>query len=586
MANSGELADPPRFAMATRKTHQMLMTSRLQQAGTALVLCALGLNPGPSVVAGSRLQERAANQRYSVKRVENRDQWYQDGRSAVEAAKRLSVQRRRARNVILFVGDGMGISTVTAARILEGQMRGESGEENLLSFERLPFVALSKTYSVNQQTADSAPTMTAIITGAKTDDGIISVDQDVVRGDHSTVKGNELRTFLELAEQAGLSTGVVTTARVTHATPGACYAHSADRNWESDADLPATAQRSGFPDIARQLVEFAHGNGPEVVLGGGRSKFLPNTVVDPEYSGQTGERKDARNLVNEWLRRRPRSAYVWNKSQLDAIDPRKTDRVLGLFERSHMKYEHDRPSDAGGEPSLSEMTSKAINLLARNRNGYFLMVEGGRIDHAHHEGNAYRALTDTIEFANAVKVAMARTNLRETLIIVTADHSHAFTIAGYPTRGSNILGLVRANNDRGNPSGDVEKDKLGRPYTTLGYANGPGYVGSSKEQPEGPKRHPHTGNGYSGITKGRPDLASVPTNSPDYLQEATIPLESETHGGEDVAIYAGGPGAHLIHGVQEQNVIFHVMIEAMRLPLRKLSKLMTSRQRKPGVNRD
>jgi alkaline phosphatase len=447
-------------------------------------------------------------------------------------------------------------------------MRGESGEENLLSFERLPFVALSRTYSVNQQTSDSAPTMTAIITGVKTDDGLISVDQDVVRGDHTTVKGNELPSFLQLAERAGLSTGIVTTATVTHATPAACYAHSPDRDWESDANLSAGARQSGFPDIARQLIEFKYGDGPEVVLGGGRSKFLPRTAADPEDPGRTGERLDGRDLINEWVRQRPRSAYVWNKAQFDSIELRKTDRLLGLFERSHMEYEHDRPKDTGKEPSLSEMTSKAIDMLARNRRGYFLMVEGGRIDHGHHAGNAYRALTDTVELSNAVKVALSKTNPAETLIIVTADHSHTFTISGYPTRGSDILGLALSNDARGNAASDYQKDKLGLPYTTLGYANGPGYTGASKEQAEGPKRRPHSGDGYSGITRGRPDLSPVATTDPDYMQEAGIPLSSETHGGEDVVIYAGGPGAHLFHGVQEQNVIFHVMLEASGLSRR------------------
>jgi alkaline phosphatase len=520
-------------------------------------------------------QERNPTGRRAVKRAESRDQWYADGQRAVEEAKQLRANRGPARNIILFVGDGMGISTVTAARILEGQLRGESGEENSLSFERLPFVALSKTYSVNQQTADSAPTMTAIVTGVKTDDGVISVDQDVVSGDHTTVKGNELPTFLELAEQAGLSTGVVSTARITHATPAACYAHSPDRDWEGDADLPVLAQEDGFPDIARQLVEFTHGNGLDVVLGGGRSKFLPRATADPEDASQTGERKDGRNLINEWLQQRPRSAYVWNKSQFDAVETARTDRLLGLFERSHMEYEHDRPKDAGGEPSLSEMTSKAIDLLAKNRKGYFLMVEGGRIDHAHHAGNAYRALTDTIELSKAVKVALAKTDPRDTLIIVTADHSHVFTMAGYPTRGNDILGLVRSNDKLGNPSDEFEKDKLGRPYTTLGYANGPGYTGPSREQTEGSKRYPHTGNGYSGVTRGRPDLSAVPTKDPDYLQEAAIPFASETHGGEDVAIYASGPGAYLFHGAQEQNVIFHVMVEAMKLPRKNPSRITT-----------
>lgn len=564
----------------------MLMTNRLQRTATALVLCALSLNLEVSSKAGAHLQERGPNQRYAVKRAESRDQWYRDGQRAVAGAKRLIPQRGRAKNVILFVGDGMGISTVTAARILEGQLRGESGEENVLSFERLPFVALSKTYSVNQQTADSAPTMTAIITGVKTSDGIISVDQDVVHGDHPTVKGNELPTFLELAEQAGLSTGIVTTARVTHATPAACYGHSPDRNWEGDADLPPAAREGGFPDLARQLVEFKYGNGPEVVLGGGRERFFPQTVADSEYNFLNGERRDGRNLVDQWIKQRPRSAYVWNKSQFDAVNPGNTDRLLGLFERTHMKYEHDRPKDPGGEPSLSQMTSKAIDLLAKNRKGYFLMVEGGRIDHAHHECNAYRALTETIEFSNAVKAALAKTDPRDTLIIVTADHSHVFTMAGYPTRGNDILGLVRSNDDSGKPADNHERDSSGLPYTTLGYANGPGYVNPFKQRSEAPAPDGQSGAGRASAGAARPDLSAVTTSSPNYRQEATVPLVSETHGGEDVAIYAGGPGAHLIHGVQEQNVIFHVMIEAMKLPLKKPSRLILRIQRKPGAKRD
>jgi alkaline phosphatase len=237
-----------------------------------------------------------------------------------------------------------------------------------------------------------------------------------------------------------------------------------------------------------------------------------------------------------------------------------------------MEYEHDRPKDKGGEPSLAEMTSKAIDILAKNRKGYFLMVEGGRIDHAHHDGNAYRALTDTIALSNAVKAALAKTDPRETLVIVTADHSHVFTMAGYPTRGKEILGKVVGNDERGDPARGYAKDSLGLPYTTLGYANGRGYTGPSKDQPEGPKRHPHPGAGYSGITKGRPDLSKVNTSDPDYLQEAAAPMGAETHGGEDVAIYASGPGAHLFHGVQEQNVIFHVMMEALRLPLSNIGR--------------
>lgn len=469
---------------------------------------------------------------------ESPEDWYESGRQAVEQAKRLVPIHGRARNVILFVGDGMGISTITAARILEGQRRGESGEENSLAFERLPYLALSKTYSANQQTSDSAPTMTAMVTGIKSNDGAISVNERAVRNDYRTVAANKAMTIFEQAEQIGLATGVVTTARLTHATPAACYAHSPDRDWEADSDLPTDAYAAGFPDIARQLLEFPYGDGLEVALGGGRTKFLPRTEKDPEDTGRRGERRDGRNLAAEWASR-TKSAYVWNKAQFDAIDPREMKHLLGLFERSSMQYEHDRARDRAGEPSLSEMTAKAIDLLSAQRKGYVLMVEGGRIDHAHHAGNAFRALSDTIELSNAVRTALAKVDLRDTLLIITADHSHAFTMGGYSGRGNDILGKTKAAEES-----DYARDRHGLPYTTLGYANG---------------------NRESVRTGTRPDLTNVNTADPDYRQEASVPLVSETHGGEDVAIFAGGPMAHLFHGVLEQHVIFHVMAEALGL---------------------
>ena len=115
------------------------------------------------------------------------------------------------------------------------------------------------------------------------------------------------------------------------------------------------------------------------------------------------------------------------------------------------------------------MTVKALEILQKNKKGFFLMVEGGRIDHGHHAGNAFRALTDAIEFAKAVQVARDKTKRAETLIIVTADHSHTFTIVGYPKRGNPILGKVVWPGHT-----EPERDMLGRPYTTLSYANGPG----------------------------------------------------------------------------------------------------------------
>lgn len=487
----------------------------------------------------------AQTAQFPTRRTETPETWTKDGWNAIEKAKREKIRKGKAKNVILFVGDGMGVTTLTASRILEGQLRGESGEENRLSFEEFPFSALSKTYSVNQQTSDSAPTMSAIITGIKTDEAIISVNQNVVAGDYKTVKGNETPTLLEMAEMKGLSTGVVTTARLTHATPAACYAHTSMRDWETDNDIFTRSKEAfdaKFPDIARQLIEFPRGDGLEVAMGGGRTKFLPKEEADAEYPDRKGERLDGRNFPKEWLSKFKDSSYVFDKKGFDAIDAKKTKHLLGLFEPSHLQYEYDRPKDKAGEPSLSDMTSKAIDILSNNKKGFFLMVEGGRIDHAHHDGNAYRALTDTIELSNAVRTAANKVNLDETLIIVTADHSHTFVMGGYPIRGNNILGLTQEVDNKGMLEEKPRTDRNGKPYTTLNYANGTGYRGGE-----------------------RPTLTQEQVTNPNYKQEATIPLLSETHGGEDVAIFATGVNAHLIRGSMEQNWIFYVMADALRL---------------------
>ncbi len=493
---------------------------------------------------------------------ETPETWFAQGRAAVESRLERVQTPKRAKNVILFIGDGMGVSTVTAARILAGQLAGGNGEENELFFETLPNVAFSKTYNVNQQTPDSAGTMTAMVTGVKSNAALISVNQYVRLGDCASMQGNSLPTLLELAENKGMSTGIVTTARLTHATPAANYAHSMHRNFEDDGDASAMSDVGACIDIARQLVEFKalhpDSDGLEVALGGGRLNFLPQVDnADPE-EGVQGNRLDGRDLTQEWTQRHDNSAYVWNKEQFDKIDVENTEHLLGLFDGSHMEYEIDRPHDKGGEPSLSEMTAKAIALLAKNPEGYYLNVEAGRIDHAHHATNPHRALTDTIELANAVRTAVAMTNPEETLIIVTADHSHVLTVAGYPTRGNPILGKVIGNDGSGAPKHKPELAADGMPYTTLGYINGHGHrLLDDFESADAIFAHP--------LNSGRADLSQIDTTAPGFHPETLIPLGNETHGGEDVAVYATGPGSELVSGLMEQNVLFHIMLEALQM---------------------
>jgi alkaline phosphatase len=191
------------------------------------------------------------------------------------------------------------------------------------------------------------------------------------------------------------------------------------------------------------------------------------------------------------------------------------------------------------EPTLTDMTAQAIARLNTDPDGFYLMVEGGRIDHGHHAGQAGYALEEAVEFARAVQYAVEHTDPDETLIMVTADHSHVFTIAGYPKRGNDILGLVVPPKGSGEDGGDGVSPLLamdGKPYTTLGYANGPGAVGGERAVPE------------TGV-KAR--------------QQSLVPTGIETHGGEDVALFATGPGASAARGVIEQNVIYSIIRKAL-----------------------
>lgn len=490
--------------------------------------------------------------------------WFNAGKAHLETQKSIKDRVGKAKNIILFVGDGMGVSTVTAARILAGEKAGLAGpERGSLYFENFPNVALSKVYQWDQQTPDSAPTATAMHSGYKTRDSMLGVVHTINRNEcrKSVSQEKAAKSIAEFAAEAGKSVGFVSTAEITHATPASGYSHISARGWATDAlrdrhaNCQALAAADRVPDIATQAINpfnSALKSQLKVLLGGGRSHFLPTTVTDPEYPTLRGART-ATDLTAEWLSTRSNARYVWGRSggavtvpeanDFSKVSASNTDFLLGLFERSHVQYEADRAADPAKEPSLTEMTTKAIEILQKNKKGFFLHVESGRIDHAHHGGNARRALEDTIELAKAVAAADAATEDNETLIIVTADHSHVFIIAGYPHRGNPILGLSR---DIGANDGDqpvLESDRFGLPYTTLGYYNGPGYRGNQ-----------------DGVT--RPDLTSADTAALNFLQEAAIPLGSETHAGEDVAIYAKGPFSHYVRGVMEQNWIFHVMAKS------------------------
>uniref|UniRef100_A0A673LTL7 alkaline phosphatase n=1 Tax=Sinocyclocheilus rhinocerous TaxID=307959 RepID=A0A673LTL7_9TELE len=376
--------------------------------------------------------------------------WYVKGKEALHTSLSMKPNLHRAKNLILFLGDGMGISTVTAARIMKGQMEGKTGEESVLAMDTFPHLALSKTYNVDQQMPDSAATATAYHCGVKANYGTLGLSAAARRKDCSSVKGNEVKSILHQAKMAG--------------------------------------------------------NGREDQIPGQQYMF-PNETVDPEYSTFTGSRQDKTNLVDVWLRSKNCGLFLLLRS--------------GLFEPKDTRYELER--DPSMDPSLTEMVEKAIKILRKNSKGFYLFVED-KIDHGHHAGQAKYALTEAVEFDRAIARAAELTSELDTLSVVTADHSHVFSFGGYSYRGVSY-----------------SKAEDGKSFTNALYGNGPGYQ----------------------IANGtRPDMNATSSSSDEYLQQAAVPLDSETHGSEDVAIFAKGPMAHLFHGVQEQSYIPHAMAYA------------------------
>lgn len=469
---------------------------------------------------------------------EQGQQWLQQRLAQRQAAT--ADATNTARNLVLFLGDGMSVTTLTAARILQGQRQGLSGEENQLSFERFPYSALVKTYNTNQQTPDSAGTMSAITTGVKTRSGHIAIGPEQDRGICQGSEQHQQQTLFQWAHQQGYATGIVTTARITHATPAALYAHSPERDWEADSDLTREARQHGCQDIAWQLIHKAFPAGLDLAFGGGADNF------------STSGKRDRGELVQAWQQQFRHGLFIENAQQLRQADLQQHHPLLGLFSAGHFRYQHDADDS---QPTLAAMTSIAQTYLQQlvNRQqlkGYLLVVEGARIDHGHHLGNAYRALDETIELAKAVSRA-ERNSDDATLLLVTADHSHTLSMAGYPERGNDILGFTV--NSAQTPQGPVLASD-NHPYTTLGYANSQGGSANEDHQQRQPGRiHWH-----------QPQHQHTDPTDADFYQAALGEYTWETHGADDVALHAKGPGAALFQGLFEQHEIYHRIRQAMQ----------------------
>ena len=463
----------------------------------------------------------------------------------------------QAKNVIFFLGDGMGPVTVTAARIYKGEKeiakgaKLESSERAELTMQNLGYAGRVKTFSRDGQTTDSAPSMAAYMTGVKMNNEVISMSADTqaydakgaqyIKGEDTTCpagNGQAAQTLLELAIDQGRATGVVSTTRLGHATPATTYAHICNRNGYNNI---AAQSVPGNPEYNPRLKD-----GINVMLGGGWRNYLPKS----EFS--SSRRTDGKNLITDM--KNAGYTYVNTGADLNKLDVTNTNKLLGIFASSELAYELDRVQNPKNtEPSLADMTKKALEVVSKNDKGFFLMVEGGRIDHALHGTNAKRALEDTLALDTAVQTALEFMNqkdpgLANTLVVVTADHDHAIAFNGYTKIGNPILGLVHDY-----ATGELVPDRDGKPYSTLVFGNG-GRAAEGDINPDDKQAYISPARSAQ-----RPDLTQVDTTADNYLQEVGIPLGSvgsETHGGGDVMLFAGGAGADHFKGTYDNTKVF------------------------------
>ncbi|KAH8321386.1 hypothetical protein KR074_003470 [Drosophila pseudoananassae] len=479
----------------------------------------------------TRFSTDVATDKYTPPEEMDPEFWYKN--ADAEITKRLQLPQpntKKAKNIIMFLGDGMPIATIAAARILKGQRQGKTGEESSLSFEQFPYTGLSRTYCANAQVPDSACTATAYLCGVKTNIVNIGVSAAVNYNNCTASQdpANRLTSIAEWAQDAGKSTGIVTTTSLTHASPSGAYAKTANRMWESDTDVASYGvDPSTCIDMATQLITQVPGKNFDIMFGGGMGKFLPKSIQDSH--GNAGERSDGVNLLSRWQAQHDGGVLVTDRKQLLSVNTTAVSSIIGLFQSKLMNFHLD--ADDTYQPTLSELTEVTIKKLSQNKNGFFAFIEGGLIDYGNHYTQAGYALDECLEFEKAIQLARDMTDPEETLIVVTADHGHAVSIAGYPGRGTNILGINQ---------NDV--DLNGVKYSVLNYAAGP--------------------NQYLDDEGQRIDLEDILGEDQKAIFPSYISKDQGVHSGEDVGVFASGPQAHLFTGVMQQSTIPHLMAYA------------------------
>ena len=457
---------------------------------------------------------------------------------------------RRVKNVILFIGDGMTIANRTAARVLskgitEGKYQGR------LAFDDMPNTAMIGTSGSDSLITDSANSMSAYTTGHKTAVNAMGV---YVSRASDNLSHPKVETITELLKRTTkMSVGIVSDAELQDATPGAMVAH--------------TRRRADKQYIADQLLASK----AEVILGGGSAYFYPQ-------SSKGSKRKDENNLVETFKNDGYQVAFT-KQELIAASENKNTKKLFGVFHPDNMDGSLDRlflkkntVSQYPNQPDLTEMTRSAIDVLSRNPNGFFLMVEAALIDKFNHPLDWERAAFDTIMLSNAVQIAkdFAKTH-PDTLIIVTPDHTHSGSISGV------------VHDDRPGPL----REKVGV-YASAGFPNYPradvqGYpseidvskrlaffYGNYPDHYE--TLHPKLDGTFVPAVKG--DGGKYVAN-PKYIQlqedaihmNGNLPSHQEVgvHTADDAVLNAMGPGSEKFRGFMDNTEVFKVMVQTLGL---------------------
>lgn len=451
--------------------------------------------------------------------------------------------KKRAKNVILFVGDGMSLQARQIARILSKGIT-EGRYNDLLNMEKMDNVAVVTTSGYDAIVTDSANSASAYATGHKSVVNAMGVYEDCTKDPFDDPK---VENIIELVKRTrGMATGIVSTSNITDATPAAMVSH--------------TRRRAEQNFIAQSMLEDKHR--PDVILGGGSRHFIPMDVPGSKRKDNVDVIKSFEDLGY---------SFSGTKTELENT-PESADKLLGLYQLDNMNVYIDRaviknPKVLKGfndQPGLVEMTEKAIDTLSKNDNGFFLMVEGACVDKQLHVLDWQRAAYDNIELDKAVGVAQkfAAQN-DDTLIVVVADHAHGASITGtyHELDGKTGREAVRTYADSKWPTfedadGDGFPDNPD-PAVTLAvqFANHPdcNIDYRFKDVPT-----PSAIMGKDGKA-----IANPLTKGEFYAGNIPAKADQEVHAADDVILTAQGPGADYFKGTMDNTEVFFGIVRAL-----------------------